>query len=324
MINDEFRELVLRAVNPSSRNSASALPCGGLKFFWCKSRLPFTVSAGQPGTTVSHQRIDRLPATLTRPSEMNTPSGPTPDPVSSNRILGFTFLFLAIAVALAVLFQVPGRVEFMLQAALDSIKQLGLWAPVFFILLYVASCIALIPGSVLTMGGGAVFGVLKGSLYVSVGATLGATAAFLVGRYLARDWVTRRFGSHPAFTAVNKAVAAEGWRIVFLTRLCPIFPFFLMNYAYALTRVSLRDFVLATWIGIIPGSTLFVYIGSLAHAGTQPTTVEGWIGKGFILTTVIITTIYITRLARKALARRGGMVEAKASPEDRNGSVRSQ
>ena len=109
-----------------------------------------------------------------------------------------------------------------------------------FILLYIVSCVALVPGSMLTIGGGALFGVVRGSIYVSVGATLGATAAFLVGSYLARDWVTRKIGAHPAFAAIDQAVADEGWRIVFLTRFVRIFPFFLMNYAYGLTRVSLR------------------------------------------------------------------------------------
>ncbi len=217
---------------------------------------------------------------------------------------GWIAAVVGLAVLAAICLRVPTRAQALLQAALENIKEIGFWAPVLFILLYIVSCVALVPASVLTIGGGTLFGVVQGSIYVSIAATLGATAAFLVGRYLARDWVTRRIGSHPAFAAIDKAVAEEGWRIVFLTRLCPIFPFFLMNYAYSLTRVSLRDYILATWIGIIPGSTLFVYIGSLANASTQQTSPVGWVWKGFILVTAILATVYITKFARRALSRR--------------------
>jgi len=211
---------------------------------------------------------------------------------------------LAVVIVAVIYFRVPVRGQELLQGALEQIRQLGPWGPAIFILLYIVSCVALLPGSILTIGGGALFGVLWGLVYVSIGATLGATAAFLVGRYLARDWVTRKIGAHPAFAAINKAVADEGWRIVFLTRLCPIFPFFLMNYAYGLTRVSLRHYFLATWIGIIPGSTLFVYIGSLANVGDQQSTVMGWAWKGFILITAVVAVAYITKVARRALSKK--------------------
>lgn len=209
---------------------------------------------------------------------------------------------LAIVVAAAIYFRAPARVQLLLQAALDQVRQLGPWGPVLFILLYIVACVAVIPASVLTLGGGTLFGVVQGSIYVSIAATLGATAAFLVGRYLARDWVTRKLGAHPAFVAIDKSVAEEGWRIVFLTRLCPIFPFFLMNYGYGLTRVSFRDYVLATWIGIIPGSTLFVYIGSLARVGNQQSSPMGWALKGFILLTAVLAFAYLAKVARRVLA----------------------
>lgn len=209
---------------------------------------------------------------------------------------------LAVVVGVAIYFGVPARAQALLQATLEQIRQLGPWAPVLFILLYIVSCMAVIPASVLTIGGGTLFGVVQGSIYVSIAATLGATAAFLMGRYLARDWITRKLGAHPAFVAIDKSVAEEGWRIVFLTRLCPIFPFFLMNYAYGLTRISLRDYVLATWIGIIPGSTLFVYIGSLARVGDQQSSPMGWALKGFILVTAVLAFAYLDKVARRVLS----------------------
>jgi uncharacterized membrane protein YdjX (TVP38/TMEM64 family) len=176
-------------------------------------------------------------------------------------------------------------------------------------LLYIASCVALLPAAILTVGAGAAFGVLTGSILVSIGATLGASAAFLVGRYLARDWVRRKLGHNPAFMAIDRAVAEEGWKIVFLTRLAPVFPFFLMNYAYGLTRVPLRHYVLATWIGILPGSTLFVYFGSLAKAGSEGASPMRWVTRGFIVVTAIIAMIFLAKIAKRALARHVGPVQ---------------
>ena len=217
------------------------------------------------------------------------------------RLLGI--LILA-GIGLALYFRFPARAQELLQLVLEQIKPLGFWAPVMFVLFYVVSCVAMIPGSVLTLGGGAIFGLVEGSIYVSIGATLGATAAFLSGRYFARDWVMAKIGAHPTFAALDQAVANEGWRIVLLTRLCAIFPFFLLNYGYGLTRVSMRHYVVATWIGIIPGSTVLVYVGSLAQTSAQTASPIGWAWKTFALISVLVTTIYLTRVARRALVKK--------------------
>lgn len=232
---------------------------------------------------------------------------PTDNRAKTNRSPGKWIGVIAVVTAvitLALVFRLPARAQALLQTVLGQIKELGYWGPTVFILLYIVSCMVLIPASVLTMGGGAIFGVVKASIYVSIAATLGATAAFLIGRYFARDWIHRKVGTHPLFVAMDRTVAAEGWKIVFLTRLCPIFPFFLMNYAYGLTRVSLRHYMLATWIGIMPGSTLFVYIGSLANVADSQTTTAGWLLKGFILLTAVWAVIYISKVARRALSKR--------------------
>src|SRR3984957_3419189 len=147
--------------------------------------------------------------------------------------------------------------------ALDWIRGLGPLAPVAFIAIYIVACVAFLPGSILTIGAGVIFGVVRGSIYVSIAATLGATAAFLVGRYLARDWVSARLEGNAKFKAIDEAVGKEGWKMVILTRLSPVFPFNLLNYAYGLTSVSLRDYFFASWAGMIPGTILYVYIGSL-------------------------------------------------------------
>jgi uncharacterized membrane protein YdjX (TVP38/TMEM64 family) len=191
--------------------------------------------------------------------------------------------------------------------ALEWIRGLGPLAPIVFIAIYIVACVAFLPGSILTIGAGVIFGVVRGSIYVSIAATLGATAAFLVGRYLARDWVSAKLGGNPKFKAIDEAVGKEGWKIVLLTRLSPVFPFNLLNYAYGLTSVSLRDYVLASWIGMIPGTILYVYIGALsgdlarAAGGSAKRTPAGWAltAVGFVATVAV--AVYATRIGARAL-----------------------
>lgn len=199
-------------------------------------------------------------------------------------------------------------VQTLFRQALQWILDLGPTGPMLFVALYIAACVLLLPGSILTLGAGVVFGLVKGAIAVSVGATLGATCAFLVGRYLARDWVAAKIAGNEKFRAVDEAVAREGWKIVLLTRLSPVFPFNILNYAFGLTKVGLKDYFLASWIGMIPGTVMYVYIGSLAGdlaslgAGGRERTAGEWVlyGIGFLAT--IAVTVVVTRLARKALA----------------------
>lgn len=235
---------------------------------------------------------------------MSTSSARNEPPFATRRKwLLFGILILA-GVGLALYFRFPARAQQVLKLVLEQIKPLGFWAPVLFVLLYVVSCVAMIPGSVLSIGGGAIFGIVEGSIYVSIGATLGATAAFLSGRYFARDWVTAKIGAHPTFAALDQAVATEGWKIVLLTRFCAVFPFFMLNYGYGLTRISVRQYVVATWVGIIPGSTVLVYLGSLAQTSTKTASSIGWAWKTFALISVLVTAIYLTRVARQALVKK--------------------
>jgi len=198
------------------------------------------------------------------------------------------------------------HVQDLLKQALAWVGQLGPWGVVLFIAIYVVATILFIPGSVLTLGAGAVFGVAWGSVYVSIASTLGATSAFLVGRYLARDATSRKIAGNARFAAIDKAVANEGWKIVGLARLSPVFPFTLLNYAFGLTQVSLRDYVLASWIGMMPGTVMYVYLGSLAQAasGERTRTPGEWALYGVGLLATVIVTVFVTRLARQALAKR--------------------
>src|SRR6266850_7970251 len=220
-----------------------------------------------------------------------------------SRIRWALYATAAVAVVLAVRYF---HVQDLLKQALDWIGRLGPWGPVIFIGIYVVATVLSIPGSVLTLGAGAVFGVVLGSVCVSISATLGATAAFLVGRYLARDAIARKLEKNEKFATIDRAVADEGWKIVFLTRLSPVFPFTLLNYAFGLTRVKFGQYVLASWLGMIPGTVMYVYLGSLVNLGSghrQRTTGE-WVLYGVGLLATVIVTIFVTRLAKKALAKK--------------------
>ncbi|NEO97252.1 MAG: TVP38/TMEM64 family protein [Symploca sp. SIO2E9] len=194
-----------------------------------------------------------------------------------------------------------------LRNALEWIEGLGPVGAIAFMLLYIVATVAFLPGSILTLGSGVVFGVVLGSLYVFVGATVGATAAFLVGRYLARGWVSKQIAGNEKFRAIDEAVGKEGFKIVLLTRLSPVFPFNLLNYAYGVTKVALKDYFFAS-VGMIPGTVMYVYLGSLAGnlatigSGEQPTNAAvQWAIRiiGFIATVAV--TLYVTKVAKKAL-----------------------
>jgi uncharacterized membrane protein YdjX (TVP38/TMEM64 family) len=199
----------------------------------------------------------------------------------------------------------------LLPQILTKIQALGWIGGVAFMGIYVLATVLLLPGSILTLGAGVLFGLLAGSVYVFLGATLGATCAFLIGRYCTRSWVQQQIDRFPKFKAISQAVAHQGFKIVLLTRLSPVFPFNLLNYAYGLTSVSLRDYVLGS-IGMIPGTIMYVYIGSLTgslatlgqtQTHLSPAAKTGQLllqGLGLLAT--IGVSLYVTKVARQALA----------------------
>jgi len=187
------------------------------------------------------------------------------------------------------------------------VESLGPWGPVAFIAGYAIATVAFVPGSLLTLAGGAIFGLAEGTLVVFVGASLGAIAAFLVARYVARDAIERRLAGHRRLAVLDRAIEQEGRKIVFLLRLSPVFPFVFLNYALGLTRVRLLDYALACF-GMLPGTILYVYYGKVvgdvaalaggaaAERGTAHYVV---LGLG-LLATLVVTTV-VTRIARRAL-----------------------
>jgi uncharacterized membrane protein YdjX (TVP38/TMEM64 family) len=194
-----------------------------------------------------------------------------------------------------------------LVAMLAWTQNLGVWGPVFVAAFYIVACILFLPGSVLTLGAGFIFKVFIGTITVSIGSTLGACAAFLVGRTIARDWISRKIIANEKFAAIDNAVGQQGFKIVLLTRLSPIFPFNLLNYAFGLTKVSFTKYALASWIGMLPGTVMYVYFGaglrSLADVATGKveTGAAGQIFFWFGLAVTIVVTVFVTHLARKAL-----------------------
>ena len=198
-----------------------------------------------------------------------------------------------------------------------AVDRLGPFGPIVFIAAYAVACVAFVPASLLTLGAGALFGVVKGTIFVLIGATLGATGAFLIARYVARDWVSRRVGRDPRFAAIDAAIAEQGRKVVFLLRLSPVIPFNVLNYALGLTNVRLADYVVAS-IGMIPGTLLYVYTGKLAsvvvgasNAAAPARGTAFYVVLGLGLAATAAVTVLVTRVAKRALATATGTPDAK-------------
>ncbi len=189
----------------------------------------------------------------------------------------------------------------------EWVKGLGVWGPVVFIVGYVVAAVAFIPGSLLTLAGGAIFGLTKGVAIVFLAAVLGSSAAFLVSRYVARGMIERRLAGNARFAAIDRAVGAQGRKIVFLLRLSPVFPFTLLNYGLGLTNVRFVDYVAAS-VGMLPGTLLYVYygkvIGDVAALAGGTAREKGPADYAILIlglvATIVVTTV-VTRIARRAL-----------------------
>jgi len=211
----------------------------------------------------------------------------------------------ALAALLLCAFLLPAREWFL--ALLHWIELHRATAWLAFILVYVGAAILMFPAIILTMSAGVLFGPLYGSLIVSAGSTLGAAVAFLIGRTVARDWIAHKVQEYPRFKALDRALAKRGFWIVVLTRLTPIFPYNVLNYAYGLTALDFRKYLLASWVGMAGPTVLYVYIGSMARSLTELPGGLGslgatgpWIlGVGLVATLTLI--VVVTRVATSAL-----------------------
>lgn len=213
---------------------------------------------------------------------------------------------LAVGVALAWLLPVKQWLLVLLQWTAMHREQA--WA--LYIAAYVLATVCFVPATILTLAAGAIFGIVTGSVLVSIGSTLGATAAFYVGRSLAREWISRRIAGWPRFKALDAVLGQRGFVIVLLTRLSPAFPFFLLNYAYGVSSVRPRDYIVGSWIGMMPATVAYVYLGTLAAslaqlvsggAGAAQSGPLRWILLGFGIIATLAVTLVVTRLARRQL-----------------------
>ena len=200
-------------------------------------------------------------------------------------------LLLATGILVAYLYR-----DFLSFEILDNtIKEAGLWGPLIFMLIYATATVLFLPGSILTLAGGALFGPLAGTLYNLTGATIGATLAFLVARYLASEWAARKAGERVKL--LMKGVEDEGWRFVAFTRLVPLFPFFILNYALGLTRIRIAHYIFASFVFMLPGAFAFTYLGyagrEVAEGG------EGTIQKILIALALVAAIVFLPRFIKR-------------------------
>ena len=192
-------------------------------------------------------------------------------------------------------------------AFLEWVQSAGLWGALLFGLAYIPTAVLFVPASVLTLGAGFVFGVAHGTVIVSLGSTAGAAAAFVVARTVGRSWVVRRMARYPGLNAIGRAVESEAFKVVLLTRLSPLFPFNLLNYAFGVSSVPFKTYVLASWLGMLPGTLMYIYLGSAAQSVAallsgelRRTPGQQAIFAVGLVATVAVTTI-VTRTARRVL-----------------------
>ncbi len=189
-----------------------------------------------------------------------------------------------------------------------AVEELGPWGPAAIVALYVATCVLFVPGTILTLGAGALFGFTTGSIAAVIGSNLGANAAFLIARYVARSKIEGVLSGNAKLRALDGVVAREGFLIVFLTRLSPVFPFNALNYAYGLTSVAWRKYALMSLVGMLPGTLAYVYLGSVGRAVAGSESGERGALEWTILIVGVVATLalaaYIARIARGKLDER--------------------
>lgn len=179
------------------------------------------------------------------------------------------------------------------------LQETGPWGPAVFILAYLIAPALLVPATLLTVGAGVFFGPLWGTVYSIVGATGGATIAFLASRYFGRDWVEKKVSGK--LKSIKEGVEEEGWKFLAFTRLVPIFPFILLNYAFGLTRIPLGQYVLVSFICMLPATVVYVYLG---YAGREAATGGGnIIMKASVALGLLLLLSVAPRLMRKLKGR---------------------
>lgn len=204
-------------------------------------------------------------------------------------------LLLALAIAGAAVWLGLNREQLDPALIESSVRDLGLWAPLAHVVLFAIGTVLFVPGAIFGLTGGALFGPFWGTLLNLTGATLGATASFLIARYLAADWVRRQAGGR--LERLIEGVEAEGWHFVAFVRLVPLFPFNLLNYALGLTRIPLTHYILASLVCMAPGTLAYAWLG---YAGREAIAGnESAIRYGLIALALLATIAFLPRLIRR-------------------------
>ena len=207
------------------------------------------------------------------------------------------FLFVVCLISLQIKFDI-------FKSFPEFIKQTSSSGPqgyFIFIIIYIISTVMMIPGSPLTFTAGALFGFWKGLVIVSIGSTVGAGCAFLISRFLIRNYIKRKFQNNERFKSIDDGIKEESWKIVILARLSPVIPFFILNYALGITKIRFFHFIIASWIGMIPGTMTYVLMGSMGKAivhGKKSLLEWGLLGIGIIAT--VFVSILISKIVKKS------------------------
>ncbi len=216
----------------------------------------------------------------------------------------FRLLLLLVLIA-GIVLAVIYRDRFDAAALASWVRDAGAAGPVLFMVIYALGTVFFLPGSVLTLAGGALFGPVWGTLINLTGATLGAALAFLVARYLAADWVARKTGGR--LKQLKEGVEGEGWRFVAFVRLVPLFPFNLLNYALGLTRIRFLEYVIASWLFMLPGAIAYTYVG---YVGREALAGEAGLIRKILLSLALLAVVgFLPRLI--AIVRRGPMLDVE-------------
>jgi uncharacterized membrane protein YdjX (TVP38/TMEM64 family) len=225
-----------------------------------------------------------------------------------------TLALLAAGIAIAVSYR--GRLDAV--ALQDWVGAAGAAGPFMFVAAYAVATVLFVPGSILTLAGGALFGPVAGTLYSLTGATIGASAAFMLARCLAADWAARRIGGRLA--QLVEGVEHEGWRFVAFVRLVPLFPFNALNYALGLTRIRLAHYVATSFLCMLPGAAAYTYLG---YAGREALAgAEGLIQKGLLAIGLLALVVFLPRLVAR-IRRRAPLAAVEHETSDAPGGHKS-
>ena len=220
-------------------------------------------------------------------------------------------LDLALLLAMATAWAISHRQGLDVAAIEAAVGDMGAWAPLAYISLFALAAVLFVPGSILSLAGGGLFGPVWGTAYALLGATVGATLAFLAARYLASDWVVATAGGR--LKQLAEGVEAEGWRFIAFVRLVALFPFNLVNYALGLTRVRLLDYSLASLVSMAPGAIAYTYLGCAGREAVAGG--DALVQKGLMALGLVALLAFFPRVVRRLRSYSFTWLDAAQLPE---------